>query len=594
MKGQAIMKKVKLAVLSLPIPERISTRPAVCETLLEYVENAATDGADLILLPQYAVPPEKADEWVPALSSLAVSNNCYIVYSTETEENGKHYNDTIILDRNGKNVGCYRKTHVIKGFDVGLDVGDEIPVFTLDFAKVSILSGSDIYMPELSEISTVKGAELFLVCGGIQPLNDDTEIQRLIAARASQCYNYVAYSSYASEKKMFFNSNVECMNDGNMTYDSLSHGGPNLEGLVNVLNHNGLGLHQSKACVLDYRGEILGSTGRESGYVIVTIDMERKEQIKEYVFGISGIIQNQKPRGVFDPLTDQPYIPATQKRRIVRVAALHLPYKRTINEAMRVKDDQFQPVDYDYVFSYCHRAGARGVDVICSSELTVPWDNPTQQTLDQFGYIAAEYGCYVIANFGREKDYNITQIWDRQGKMCFEYEKVNNLCYIYDGKMPAGDKLPIYHADFGTIGIMVCADVYSQEIPRIYALQGADIIFQQSQSWGYDTTAIGDRLISSYSIENCMYIVHNNFPASQVCLRSAVFDPTGHIIAASDYNLEGILYADLDMDAVYRKPSYAFMEHGIERSDDFRDRLMRARRPALYAELTSRASWKGE
>jgi len=588
------MKETKIAVLSLPVPERIAIRPAVCEALLEYVENAASEGADLVLLPQYAVPPDKASIWVPALASIAESNNCYIVYSTETEEDGKSYNDTIILDRKGKSAGCYRKTHVVEGLDVGLDIGDEIPIFELDFAKAAILAGSDIYVPELSEIYAVKGAELFLVCGGIEPLNDDNQIKRLMAARASQCYNFLAYSAYASEKKMFFNSNVECMNDGNMAYDSPSHGGPNLEGLVNVLNNNGLGLNQGRACVLDYRGEILGSTGREAGSVTVTIDMQRKKRIKEYVFGFADIIKSQKPRGVFDPLMDQPFVTAAQKRRNVRIAAAHLPYKRTINEAMRVKDEMFQPVDYDYVFSVCHRAGAKGVDVICTSELTVPWDNPTQQTLDQFGYIAAEYGCYVIANFGREKDYNITQIWDRQGKTCFEYEKVNNLCYIYDGKMPAGDKLPVFDADFGTIGIMVCADVYSQEIPRIYALQGADILFLQSQSWGYDTTAIGDRVISAYCIENCLYILHNNFPASQICQRSAVFDPTGHIIAASNYNLEGILYADLDMDAVYRKPSLVYTQHGIEQSYDFRNRMMRARRPALYSELTSRASGEEE
>ena len=581
------VKKVKIAVMSLPIPERISTRPAFCSSLLELVKTGAAEGADLVLLPQYAVPLEKAHELIPELSGIAAEYSCYIVYNTETQENGNRYNDTVILDRLGKEVGCYRKTHVIEGLDVGIDVGSDMPVFELDFGKAAILSGTDIFIPELTEIYAVKGAQLFLVCGGTEPLNDDTQVQRLLGTRAIQCYNYLAYSSYASEKKMFFNSNIECMNDGNMEYDSPSHGGTSIDGLANVLNANGMGLHQGRACVLDYRGETLGSTGREAGVTVAAIDMDRKERIKEYVFGWADIIKCQKPRGVFDALTDIQYTPAMQKRKTVRVAALHLPYKRTINETMRVKDGEQVPTDYEYVFALCHRAGARGVDVICTSEYAVHWDNPSKETLDQFGYIAAEHGCYIIVNFARDKEYNITQIWDRRGKMCFEYEKVNNLCFVYDGKMPAGDKLPVFEADFGTIGIMVCADVYSQEIPRIYALQGADIIFQQSQSWGYDTTAIGDKVISGYCIENSMYVVHVNFPSSQVCQRSAVFDPTGHMIAASNYNLEGILYADLDMDAVYKKPSLAYTKDGVGYCNNFRERMIKARRPALYTPLTS-------
>ena len=45
-------------------------------------------------------------------------------------------------------------------------------------------------------------------------------------------------------------------------------------------------------------------------------------------------------------------------------------------------------------------------------------------------------------------------------------------------------ELPVFATDFGVIGIILCGDIYSQEIARAMALQGAEIVFCPSQSWG--------------------------------------------------------------------------------------------------------------
>lgn len=79
-------------------------------------------------------------------SSLARQYKCYIICAVNTFEDNKAYNSAVVLDRNGKNMGEYRKIHLTEGeINAGLTPGPLTPpVFQTDFGKVGMQICFDI------------------------------------------------------------------------------------------------------------------------------------------------------------------------------------------------------------------------------------------------------------------------------------------------------------------------------------------------------------------------------------------------------------------------------------------------------------------
>lgn len=46
----------------------------------------------------------------------------------------------------------------------------------------------------------------------------------------------------------------------------------------------------------------------------------------------------------------------------------------------------------------------------------------------------------------------------------------------------AGDRYPVFHMDFGTVGLMICYDGGFPEVSRILALSGAELILAPVRS----------------------------------------------------------------------------------------------------------------
>ncbi len=70
-------------------------------------------------------------------AEFAKEHNCYIWCPLYTVEDGRHYNALVLLDRQGKEVGEYRKMHPTVGeCDKGIFPGESAPVFQTDFGKI--------------------------------------------------------------------------------------------------------------------------------------------------------------------------------------------------------------------------------------------------------------------------------------------------------------------------------------------------------------------------------------------------------------------------------------------------------------------------
>ncbi len=72
-------------------------------------------------------------------------------------------NYVVLIDRAGKIIGCYQKTHPTEGEqEKGMVRGNDLPVFALDCCRVGIMTCMDIEYPEVAQVLMLRGAELLL------------------------------------------------------------------------------------------------------------------------------------------------------------------------------------------------------------------------------------------------------------------------------------------------------------------------------------------------------------------------------------------------------------------------------------------------
>ncbi|MEE9429756.1 MAG: carbon-nitrogen hydrolase family protein [Melioribacteraceae bacterium] len=111
------------------------------------VEDAAEEGIGKTIKP---------------FSDFAKKNRCYIICSTYTKEAGKYYNAAVLLDRDGKRVGEYRKMFPTIGeCDSNLCPGStDPPVFQTDFGKIGMQICYDINWVDGWNTLKRKGAEI--------------------------------------------------------------------------------------------------------------------------------------------------------------------------------------------------------------------------------------------------------------------------------------------------------------------------------------------------------------------------------------------------------------------------------------------------
>ena len=120
-----------------------------CDILYDYAEKCFIAGADLVFFPEaYQHVPDRSivkdhdrlkrvsGEWKERCAELAMKHRAYLVPWDYEVKDGKVYNSSYILDRNGVEIGRYRKVHLTYKEQLrGLSNGDEFPVFDLDIGK---------------------------------------------------------------------------------------------------------------------------------------------------------------------------------------------------------------------------------------------------------------------------------------------------------------------------------------------------------------------------------------------------------------------------------------------------------------------------
>lgn len=143
---------------------------------LKQMEMALPYAPDIICLPEVfhaegvegGRPPlpisaeDGSGKIIAPYQAFAKKNNCYLICAIYTVENGKYYNAAVVIDRQGKTMGEYRKIRLTVGeMEKGLTPGPlDPPVFDTDFGRIGIQICYDIEWPDAWIALKRKGAEI--------------------------------------------------------------------------------------------------------------------------------------------------------------------------------------------------------------------------------------------------------------------------------------------------------------------------------------------------------------------------------------------------------------------------------------------------
>ena len=525
---------------------------------LEWVTIAHHQGADLVALPMECVDTE--GEPIPGPSSEAFSAKAkelgiWIVANHRETDAGQTFVTSYLLNRQGELVGKYRKSHKLPDEDFAL--GEQLPVFDTEFGKVALKIGSDRFFPEIDHCYAAQGASLICWAQAPEPLEDEHLQDRPVPGLAIDYRQTYLCSRYASVKPGY-------ITDRYPTY---------------------LGRPIGRSYVVNREGLRVACTPRTGGGVALatlpvnTLGGERRP----------GTAPGFRMLGDDSPAPPRP----TYAKRRIKVAAIdsHLPLETLL---ARLDD-----------------CGRLGCDVACTYEfvwLPIPGraGGLTDQQMqakreqvrgwrEQVAAKAKQYGMYVLlAGVIDRLETNEAILYDRQGEEVWRYTKIAT---TYPEQVP-GTTVPVYDTDFGRLGVWICADENLVEIPRCVAVQGADLLFTPTQSWGPDSTHRDDRDISRAMLGG-FFLVEATDPSSEPTHNSRVINPCGAVVAMSGYYRSGLCVAELELDQD-RPRRYArswtpreiqgyLPEYQTDRvpqeTNDLFDVVRQQRRPELYRRI---------
>lgn len=174
-------------------------------------------------------------------------------------------------------------------------------------------------------------------------------------------------------------------------------------------------------------------------------------------------------------------------------------------------------------------------------DVAEPIPGPTTNRLAQ---LAKKRSCYVAAGlYEREGPaaYNTAVLFDRSGEMVGKYRKVYLPAGEVEGGLSPGNHYPVFRTDFGTVGMMICYDVFFADPARALAARGAEIILLPI--WGGDET-----LAKARAIENGIFLVASGYDHP-----TYVMDPVGVRLSTAK-ELGTAAVATIDLSRRYVKP----------------------------------------
>jgi predicted amidohydrolase len=148
---------------------------------------------------------------------------------------------------------------------------------------------------------------------------------------------------------------------------------------------------------------------------------------------------------------------------------------------------------------------------------TIP--GPTTARLSELARKKSSYVAAGIVEREGSTFYNTAVLLDRAGNVVGKYRKVYLPREEVEGGLTPGSDYPVFRTDFGTIGLMICYDVFFTDPARALVSRGAEVILMPI--WGGNET-----LGKARAIENQVFVA-----ASGYDYPTYVMDPDGTILS---------------------------------------------------------------
>jgi predicted amidohydrolase len=222
-----------------------SANVAVARTLLR---RAAARGADLLVLPEcfshgYSLNPRVLRLAQPTdgpiatgLRSIAAAAGVALVagfVERNPADAARPFNSALVIDRAGRLVGVYRKTHLFGSEPEGFTPGDSYPVFELRIRPgrpalpVGVAICADLEYPEVARLLALEGARLLCVpSADMEPYRAQQAANLMSRAIENNVHVALANTVDRRERVDFFGGSGIARPDGTLV--SAGYGRPRL------------------------------------------------------------------------------------------------------------------------------------------------------------------------------------------------------------------------------------------------------------------------------------------------------------------------------------------------------------------------------
>lgn len=146
------------------------------------------------------------------------------------------------------------------------------------------------------------------------------------------------------------------------------------------------------------------------------------------------------------------------------------------------------------------------------------------ETTARLGELARRRHAYVAAGIYEREGaaiYNTAVLIDRAGNVVGKYRKVYLPREEVEAGLTPGFDYPVFRTDFGTVGLMICYDVFFPDPARALASRGAELVLMPI--WGGDET-----LAKARAIENKIFLVASGYDHP-----TYVMDPDGERLSVA-------------------------------------------------------------
>jgi len=180
--------RVRVAVAQMQIkPETLKPGQDTVDALAPWIQRAAAEKADLVVLPEYLLGPfHLPDALTDKLCGVAKSNNINVIVGgweylpgkpiQHPPASGTYANTVLVISRAGTIAGTHRKMHAALGAgspycwppepgergENTMVLGEENGVVDLDFGRIGLLTCYDGYFFESFMMPSLRGAEVLV------------------------------------------------------------------------------------------------------------------------------------------------------------------------------------------------------------------------------------------------------------------------------------------------------------------------------------------------------------------------------------------------------------------------------------------------